>query len=305
MSMRTNLLMAAAVGLVVAIVVGIVGIPRMNVIADRADVIYAKSLMPIAAVNDIQQVIWHARLASCPAPPPTDADKAKAYTARPSRAADPGDRRDHLLRSALDVTAGREGRDGPACRRPGSSTCSTGSRRRPEEGRQDRRVARLPGAEAEPDHRAGRRLHRAAQEDLAGTTPPPRRPPPSRRPTTPGPPSSSRWSLGILLAGAIALLSARVLARRLSSLAEVMAAMAAGDLRDRGARLRRRRDRPDVPLGDRSGRPHAIGDADAGRRQFRSDPALRRHAGGQPQPGRRRRADVQPGQLDRPGAPRR
>src|SRR5690348_1781029 len=79
MSMRSNLMVTAAIGLAVAVFVGVLAIVRMNDIADRADVIYRASLVPLSEVQDIEQMIWHARWASLSGTTTDDAARAKAY----------------------------------------------------------------------------------------------------------------------------------------------------------------------------------------------------------------------------------
>jgi methyl-accepting chemotaxis protein len=82
MSMRSSLLASAAVALVVALVVGGVGILRTNTVADRANAIYTQSLLPLSNAKDIQQLIWHGRWAALSASSGiTDPDQIKAYNA--------------------------------------------------------------------------------------------------------------------------------------------------------------------------------------------------------------------------------
>jgi methyl-accepting chemotaxis protein len=80
LSMRTSLLASAAVALLVALVVGAVGILRTNTTADRAEAIYSEALVPLANVKDIQQLIWHARWASLSNLTATDPAKAATYS---------------------------------------------------------------------------------------------------------------------------------------------------------------------------------------------------------------------------------
>ena len=84
LGMRSSLLAAAAVALVVASVIGAVGILRTNTIADRAEGIYQEALRPLATIKDVQQLIWHARWASLSNLTATDPVKAKAYAGEAS-----------------------------------------------------------------------------------------------------------------------------------------------------------------------------------------------------------------------------
>jgi methyl-accepting chemotaxis protein len=81
MSIRTSLLASAAVALVVALVVGAVGVMRTGTVADRADAIYSESLLPLNNAKDIEQLIWHSRWAGVSGQTSTDPEKAKAYSA--------------------------------------------------------------------------------------------------------------------------------------------------------------------------------------------------------------------------------
>src|SRR5690349_369917 len=77
--MRTSLLASAAVALLVALIVGAVGILRTNTTAARAEAIYNEALLPVATVKDIQQIIWHGRWAGLSNLTATDPAKASAY----------------------------------------------------------------------------------------------------------------------------------------------------------------------------------------------------------------------------------
>jgi len=82
--MRNSLLASAGVALLIAMIIGAVGIQRTNAIADRAEAIYQESLRPLGTIKDIQQLIWHARWASLSNLTASDPDKAKAYGAEAS-----------------------------------------------------------------------------------------------------------------------------------------------------------------------------------------------------------------------------
>ena len=84
LSIRNSLLASAAVALLVAVVVGLVGISRTNATADRAQGVYDEALRPLATVKDIEQLIWHARWASLSNLTATDPAKATAYGAEAS-----------------------------------------------------------------------------------------------------------------------------------------------------------------------------------------------------------------------------
>jgi methyl-accepting chemotaxis protein len=79
LSLRSSLLVTAAVAVLVAVVVGTVGVLRMNDIASRAERIYAEALVPLSTVEDIQQLIWHSRWASLSNLTATDPAKAAEY----------------------------------------------------------------------------------------------------------------------------------------------------------------------------------------------------------------------------------
>ncbi|MDI6098897.1 methyl-accepting chemotaxis protein [Actinoplanes sp. NEAU-A12] len=79
LSLRASMLVTATIALLAAVVVGAVGVMRMDAIADRAQKIYAESLVPVSTVQDIQQLIWHSRWASLSNLTATDAAKAADY----------------------------------------------------------------------------------------------------------------------------------------------------------------------------------------------------------------------------------
>ncbi|WP_030438021.1 methyl-accepting chemotaxis protein [Actinoplanes subtropicus] len=233
MSMRSNLLAAAATGLVVAVVVGIVGILRMNVIADRADAIYRKSLVPLSAVQEIEQIIWHARWASLSGTTTDDAAKAKAYN---DQAAELMDQATAGISGygQLQVTAAEKTamaqiqasweqylayRQQAVALKKAGKTAEWNAFR----------VEKLNPTIAQAVGYIGD-LKKTSQASAAAASAAAQRAAGNARTTITG-----TLLLGILLAGVIALLSARLLTRRLSSLAEMMSAMASGDLRARPA----------------------------------------------------------------------
>ncbi|MFD1365183.1 methyl-accepting chemotaxis protein [Actinoplanes sichuanensis] len=79
LSLRASMLLTSAVALLAAVVAAVVGVERMDAIADRAQSIYAESLVPVSTVQDIQQLIWHSRWASLSNLTATDPAKAAVY----------------------------------------------------------------------------------------------------------------------------------------------------------------------------------------------------------------------------------
>ncbi|SDT70040.1 methyl-accepting chemotaxis protein [Actinoplanes derwentensis] len=79
LSIRAALLTSAGIALLVALLVGTVGILRTQSTADATKDLYERSLVPLAVVKDMQQLIWHARWASLSQLTSTDAAKAKTY----------------------------------------------------------------------------------------------------------------------------------------------------------------------------------------------------------------------------------
>jgi methyl-accepting chemotaxis protein len=79
LNLRTSMLLTATIALLAAVAVGTVGVVRMDAIAERAQKIYAESLVPVSTVQDIQQLIWHSRWASLSNLTATDAAKAAEY----------------------------------------------------------------------------------------------------------------------------------------------------------------------------------------------------------------------------------
>jgi methyl-accepting chemotaxis protein len=79
LSIRGSLLVVAAIALVVAAVVGVIGIVRAGSIADRTDAMYAESLQPLDVAKDLQQLVWHGRWASLSGTTSTSPAAAKTY----------------------------------------------------------------------------------------------------------------------------------------------------------------------------------------------------------------------------------
>jgi len=231
MSMRSNLLVAASIGLVVAVIVGIVGTLRMNSIADRAEAIYRQALIPLSAVQNIQQVIWHARWASLSGTTTDDPVKAKAYN----------DETAGLLSQATGEITAYQQLDVSAAEKTGMAQVQA-SWAQYMDYRQQATALKKAGKTAEWQAFRSTKLNptiaqavgyiedlkKTSQSNAAAAAADSRSAARHARTTI-----IVTLALGILLAGAIALLSARLLTRRLSSLAGMMSAMAAGDLRAR------------------------------------------------------------------------
>ena len=231
MSMRSNLLVAATIGLVVAVVVGILGILRMNNIADRADAIYRKSLVPLSTVQDLQQVIWHSRWASLSGTTSDDPAKAKAYN----------DEAAGLLTLATDEINAYEQLDVSAAEKAGMTSVQA-SWAQYLTYRQQAIDLKKAGKTAEWQAFRSEKLNPTIVQAVGYIEKLKKTSQDSAAAASAAAQSAARHArttiivtllLGVLLAGAIALLSARVLTRRLSSLAEMMSSMAAGDLRAR------------------------------------------------------------------------
>jgi methyl-accepting chemotaxis protein len=79
LSIRGSLLVVAAIALVMAAIVGVIGIVRAGSIANRTDAMYAESLRPLNVAKDIQQLVWHFRWASLSGTTTTDPNAAKKY----------------------------------------------------------------------------------------------------------------------------------------------------------------------------------------------------------------------------------
>jgi methyl-accepting chemotaxis protein len=231
MSLRSNLLLVAAIGLVVAVIVGIVGIMRMNTIAERADAIYRKSLIPLAQVQDVQQIIWHSRWASLSGTTTTDTAKAKSYN----------DEATALWAAVDDGMAAYLKLDVSAAERAGMTKVQA-TWQQYQTYRQQATALKAAGKTAEWQAFRTEKLNptinqavgyiedlkKLSQDNAAAASASATSAAHNARTTI-----ILTLAVGILLAGVIAMISARVLTRRLSSLAEMMSSMAAGDLRSR------------------------------------------------------------------------
>jgi methyl-accepting chemotaxis protein len=229
--MRSSLLATAAVALVVAIAVGVVGILRMNAISDRAQAIYHEALLPLAAVEDIQQLIWHSRWASLSNLTATDPAKAAAYAEETSATLD-------LIAVRLSdyqkLPVGRQ-------ERASMQTFETAWANYLDLRAQSSALKKAGKIAEWQDFRSGKlnpsinqavtnldALKKLSQEHAAASA-------------AAAQSAAERARLviglvlaaGILLAAAFSILIARTLSRRLSELGEVLAAMAEGDLTER------------------------------------------------------------------------
>ena len=231
LSMRTSLLAAAAVALLVALVVGAVGIQRTTTTADRAEAIYTEALVPLATVKDIQQIIWHARWASLSNLTATDPAKATAYGQEATTHYDLVTTR---LQEYAGLTVTAEERAAMATfqatwtnyldlRKQSSALKNAG---KVQEWEQFRSTTLNPAtAQALEDLDALVALsQRQATASAAGA-----RSAADQARLTIG----VVLAVGVLIAAAFALLVARALNRRLHALREVVAAMADGDLTER------------------------------------------------------------------------
>jgi methyl-accepting chemotaxis protein len=81
LSIRGSLLTVAAISLIVAAVVGVIGIVRAGSITKRTDAMYADSLQPLNVAKDLQQLVWHGRWASLSGTTTASAATAKTYNA--------------------------------------------------------------------------------------------------------------------------------------------------------------------------------------------------------------------------------
>ncbi|WP_440898829.1 methyl-accepting chemotaxis protein [Actinosynnema sp.] len=81
LSIRGGLLASAGVALGVAVAIGAVGVVETSNTATKAEAIHQEALLPLSAVKDMQQLIWHGRWASLSNLTASDAEKAKAYGA--------------------------------------------------------------------------------------------------------------------------------------------------------------------------------------------------------------------------------
>jgi methyl-accepting chemotaxis protein len=231
LSMRSSLLATAAVALVVAMAVGVVGILRMNAISDRAQAIYHEALLPLAAVEDIQQLIWHSRWASLSNLTATDPAKAAAYAEETSATLD-------LIAVRLSdyqkLPVGRQERASMQTfetawanyldlRAQSSALKKAGKIAEWQDFRSSKLNPAINQAVTNLDA-----LKKLSQEHAAASA-------------AAAKSAAERARLviglvlaaGILLAAAFSILIARTLSRRLSELGEVLAAMAEGDLTER------------------------------------------------------------------------
>ena len=231
LSMRSSLLASAAVALLVAMIVGAVGIQRTNTTAGRAEAIYREALLPLATLKDIQQLIWHARWASLSNLTATDPTKASAYGDEASTTYDlVSTRLDEY--TGLSVTAAEQAAMATFrttwsnyldLRKQSSALKNAGKL---DEWQQFRSTTLNPAiAQAIKDLDA---LVSESQRQASASAAAAKSAARQARLVIGG-----VLGAGVLVAAAFALLVARVLSRRLGALREVLAAMAAGDLTER------------------------------------------------------------------------
>ncbi|WP_035856331.1 methyl-accepting chemotaxis protein [Cryptosporangium arvum] len=79
MSIRSNMVVTAAVALLAAAAIGGVSLVQMNRIADRAKAIHSQSVEPLRVIGEVQQTVWHFRWASLSATTATDAASEAKY----------------------------------------------------------------------------------------------------------------------------------------------------------------------------------------------------------------------------------
>jgi len=229
--MRSSLLASAAVALLVAMIVGAVGILRTNTTAGRAEAIYHEALVPLATVKDIQQLIWHARWASLSNLTATDAAKATAYSEEATQTYDlVTTRLDEY--TALSVTAEEQAAMATfrttwakylELRAQSSALKNAGKL---EEWQEFRSTTLNPAiAQAIEDLDALVTVSEGHATDSAAAA----RSAAEQARLMIG----SALAAGVLVAAVFALLVARVLTRRLDALRGVLSAMAAGDLTER------------------------------------------------------------------------
>ena len=233
LSMRTNLLAAAAIGLVVAVAVGAVGMVRMNTIADQADAIYQGSLLPLASVQNVQQLIWHVRFDLSTSSTSTDPAVVKKYS----------DEAAALTETANTAIADYSGLQVTAAEQAAMTDVQTNWKSY-QELRPQATALRAAGKLAEFEAFRASKLNPAINNAIAAIE--------KLKTLTQGKAaaaasaarsaaSRARTTIiltlvaGVLLAAVISMMGARLMSRRLSSLEEVMSAMADGDLRSRHA----------------------------------------------------------------------
>jgi methyl-accepting chemotaxis protein len=231
MSIRSSLLASAGVALLVGLSVGAVGVLQTNASAERAEAIHQQALIPLSTVQDIQQVIWHGRWASLSNLTATDPEKAKAYSTEAAAAFDTVTTRleEYSAMSVSDderkamSTFENSWSNYLTLRKQSSDLKNAGKIAEWEQFRSKTLNPAL--GEAFGYLESGIALTKE-HADTSATQ--------AREAA-----SSARvvivvvLGVGILLAGAFALVIARVLSRRLHALQDVVSAMADGDLTER------------------------------------------------------------------------
>ena len=231
LTLRSSLLASAGVALLVAMIVGAVGIVRTKTTADRAEAIYNEALVPLATVKDLQQLVWHARWASLSNLTATDPAKASAYAEEATQNYDLVTTR---LTEYAGLTVGAGERAAMAAfkttwtkylalREQSSALKNAGKIKEWEEFRTTTLNPTTVQAIKDLDALVALSHENAAASAAAAR-------------------SAARQAqlaigvalvIGVLLAAAFALLVGRTLNRRLNALREVVTAMADGDLTER------------------------------------------------------------------------
>ncbi|WP_430783255.1 methyl-accepting chemotaxis protein [Actinoplanes sp. G11-F43] len=231
MSIRAALLASAGIALLVALVVGTVGILRTQSTADATKDLYDRSLIPLAVVKDMQQQIWHGRWASLSQLTNDDAAKAKAYGEESAKHYDLVTTR-LAEYTALPLSADQrasistfQASWGEYLELRKQSTALKNAGRLVEW--QQFRSEKLGPAVAEAVEQL-EALAASSAADAAAKAADAQQAAGRARLTIGG-----VLLAGVLLAGGFALMMARVLNQRITALREVVSAMAAGDLTER------------------------------------------------------------------------
>ncbi len=231
LSIRAALLASAGIALLVALVVGTVGILRTQSTADATKDLYDRSLIPLAVVKDMQQQIWHGRWASLSQLTNDDAAKAKAYGEESAKHYDLVTTR-LAEYTALPLSADQrasistfQASWGEYLELRKQSTALKNAGRLVEW--QQFRSEKLGPAVAEAVEQL-EALAASSAADAAAKAADAQQAAGRARLTIGG-----VLLAGVLLAGGFALMMARVLNQRITALREVVSAMAAGDLTER------------------------------------------------------------------------
>jgi methyl-accepting chemotaxis protein len=231
LSIRAGLLICAGIALMVAVLVGTVGILRTQATADTTETLYEKSLRPLSVVKDMQQQIWHARWASLSGLTGTDPVKVKAYNEEGALHYDlVSARLDEYLGMPLDdsqrqamVTFQATWANYLELRKESTALKNAGKVDEWQQFRSEKLTPAVVEAVEQLDALAARSEEQAAAEAAEAQTAA----------------GNARLTIAaVLLAGLVAaagfaLMMSRAMNRRITALREVVGAMAAGDLTER------------------------------------------------------------------------